>query len=301
MTKNGQTRTGLGSKKDNSFVPSRRSPLMATAKPYLEMCAVESWHGPRQVFRDLSLTLFQGEHTAVLGPNGSGKSSLIKLLSRELYPVVKTGSSLRLFGEDTINLWRLRTRMGVLSQESKTSDRHDVRVRDVVLSGFFGSVGLGRSQQPTVLQRRRVETLLRETGLADLRERPFSHLSEGQKRRVLLARARVHKPEVLVLDEPTNGLDILARHHLLQDLGQRARTGTTLLLVSHRIEEIIPEIQRVVLLKEGTVVGDGPTDDLLRDGPLSALFGLPLRVLSSGGSRQVLPVGASGTARLPFN
>jgi iron complex transport system ATP-binding protein len=299
MTKNGQTHTECRSKQDNPCIPSHTTPLMATATPYLEMRAVECWLGPRQVFRDLSLSLFQGEHTVVLGPNGSGKSYLIKLLSRELYPVVKQGSSLRMFGEDTINLWRLRARLGLLSQDSQTADRREVRGRDVVLSGFFGSVGLGRSQQPSDAQRRRVETLLQEVGLADLAERPFSHLSEGQKRRFLLARALVHNPEVLVLDEPTNGLDLLARHQLLHDLGKLARGGTTLLLVSHRIEEIIPEIKRVVLLKDGTVVGDGSTAELLRDGPLSALYGLPLRVVSSGGCRQVLPAPAKNNARRP--
>jgi iron complex transport system ATP-binding protein len=262
---------------------------MTAATPYLEMRAVETWLGPRQVFRDLTLSLFQGQHTVVLGPNGSGKSSLIKLLSRELYPVVKEGSSLRLFGEDTIHLWRLRARMGLLSQDPQTEARRDVRGHDVVLSGFFGAVTLGRSQRSTPAQHQRVETLLRQVGLADLAERPFSHLSEGQKRRFLLARALVHDPEVLVLDEPSNGLDIRARHQLLQQLSGLARGGTTLLLVSHRIEEIIPEIQRVVLLKDGSVVGDGPTADLLREEPLSALYGLPLRVVSSGGCRQVLP------------
>ena len=262
---------------------------MPRLTPYLEMRSVETWLGPRQVFRDLTLSLFQGEHTVVLGPNGSGKSSLIKLLSRELYPVVKEGSWLRLFGEDTVNLWRLRARMGLLSQDSQAAERRNPRARELVLSGFFGSVGLGRDQQPSRAQRERVETLLRQIDLADLAERPFSHLSEGQKRRFLLARALVHDPEVLVLDEPTNGLDIRARHQLLQHLSRLARGGTTLLLVSHRIEEIIPEIQRVVLLKEGSVVGDGPAAELLRDEPLSALYGLPLRVVCANGCRQLLP------------
>jgi iron complex transport system ATP-binding protein len=262
---------------------------MAATTPYLEMEAVETWLGPRQVFCDLSLSLFRGEQTVVLGPNGSGKSSLIKLLSRELYPVVKQGSWLRLFGDDSINIWRLRARMGLLSQEAQAAERRDVRARDLVLSGFFGSIGLGRSQQPTRAQRQRVETLLCEVGLADLAERPSSHLSEGQKRRFLLARALVHRPQVLVLDEPSNGLDIQARHQLLQHLSRLAQTGTTLLLVSHRIEEIIPEIQRVVLLKEGSVVGDGPAAELLRDEPLSALYGLPLRVVCANGCRQLLP------------
>lgn len=262
---------------------------MDPATPYLEMVAVDTWLGPRQVFQNLTLSLFRGQHTVVLGPNGSGKSSLIRLLGRELYPVVKKGSSLRLFGDDSINLWRLRARMGLLSQDLQTTDRRDLRAHDVVLSGFFGAVTLGRSQQPTRAQHQRVESLLRQVGLADLAERPFSHLSEGQKRRFLLARVLVHDPEVLVLDEPTNGLDIRARVQLLQHLSALARRGTTLLLVSHRVEEIIPEIQRVVLLKEGRVVGDGSSAAMLQDEPLSALFGLPLRVVSNGDFRQILP------------
>jgi iron complex transport system ATP-binding protein len=257
--------------------------------PYLEMKAVETWLGPVQVFRDLSLSLFHGEHTVILGPNGSGKSSLLKLLSRELYPVVKEGSWLRLFGEETINLWRLRARMGLLSQDSQLRSKPDVRARTVVLSGFFGSVGPGHGEQPTEAQQKRVETLLHQLGLAEDGQRPFSQLSEGQKRRFLLARALVHDPEVLVLDEPTNGLDIGARLQLLQQLSDLARAGTTLLMVSHRIEEVIPEIQRVVLLKNGSVFGDGATAEWLREEPLSALYGLPLRVVCSGDSRQILP------------
>jgi iron complex transport system ATP-binding protein len=203
--------------------------------------------------------------------------------------VVKKGSWLRLFGEETINLWRLRARMGLLAQDPQTAGLREAPAREVVLSGFFGSLSPGRHQQPSAAQRQRVETLLRDVRLADLAERPFSHLSEGQKRRFLLARALVHAPEVLVLDEPSDGLDIQARHQLLRHLSRLAQEGTTLLLVSHRIEEIIPEIQRVVLLKEGSIVGDGPTAALLQDEPLSALYGLPLRVVSNGGCRQVLP------------
>ncbi|MFN9644068.1 MAG: ABC transporter ATP-binding protein [Cyanobacteriota bacterium] len=253
------------------------------------MEAVETWLGSRQVFRNLTLSLFVGEHTVVLGPNGSGKSCLIKLLSRELYPVVKKGSWLRLFGEETINLWRLRAHLGLLSQDPPTAGLQEVPAQEVVLSGFFGSLRPGRHQRPSKDQRQRVETLLGEVGLAKLAERPFSHLSEGQKRRFLLARALVHAPEVLVLDEPSDGLDLQARHQLQQQLRRLAQEGTTLLLVSHRIEEIIPEFQRVVLLKEGSIVGDGPTAAMLRDEPLSALYGLPLRVVSRGGFRQVLP------------
>ncbi|MCP9931688.1 ATP-binding cassette domain-containing protein [Cyanobium sp. AMD-g] len=258
---------------------------------YLELQAVEAWLGPRRVFEDLSLRLHRGEHTVVLGPNGSGKSSLVKLLSRELYPVVKPGSCLRIFGSETVNLWELRGRIGLVSQDLQAAYGGRVPAADVVLSGFFGSVGIGRSQVATSPQRQRVAALMAQLGLADLAERPYGQLSDGQRRRLLLARALVHGPEVLVLDEPTNGLDLKAKHQLLAILRDLAAAGTTLLLVTHQIEAILPEISRCVLLREGKVVGDGPAVQLLQDAPLSALFATPLRVCEANGYRQVLPAG----------
>jgi iron complex transport system ATP-binding protein len=252
---------------------------------------VEAWLGPRPVFLDLSLRLHTGEHTVILGPNGAGKSALIKLLSREIYPVVKPGSRLRIFGGETVNLWELRRRVGLVSQDLQAGYGKAVPAADVVLSGFFGSVGIGRSQQASEGQRRKVTELMERLGLADLTERPYGQLSDGQRRRLLLARALVHDPEVLVLDEPTNGLDLKARHQLLALLRQLARSGTTLLLVTHQIEAILPEIRRCVLLRQGRVTADGPVRELLREAPLSRLFDTPLKVCSEGGWYQVLPAG----------
>ena len=195
---------------------------------YFELEAVEAWLGPRRVFEDLSLSLRLGEHTAVLGPNGSGKSSLIRLLGRAIYPVVKPGSRLRIFGSETVNLWELRRRVGFVSQDQQIAYVPGVPALDVVLSGFFGSVGLGRPQKPSTAQRRRALQLLAEQDLADLAERPFGQLSQGQQRRLLLARALVHEPQLLVLDEPLQGLDLRARHRVLACLRRLAQAGTTL-------------------------------------------------------------------------
>jgi iron complex transport system ATP-binding protein len=260
-----------------------------TSPAYLELQDVDLWLGPRLVFEGLSLSLHSGEHTVVLGPNGSGKSSLIKLLSRELYPVVKPGSWLKVFGSTSVNLWDLRRRIGLVSSDLQRLHPPQVSAADVVLSGLFGSIGIGRSQQPTAAQRQRAAALLERLQLADLADRPFGQLSEGQQRRLLLARALVHEPEVLVLDEPTNGLDLRARHQLLASLRALVAGGTTLLLVTHQIEAIIPEVSRVLLLRQGQLVGDGPADALLAAGPLSALFDTPLRLVQDGGWRQVLP------------
>jgi len=258
-------------------------------EPYLQLRRVEAWLGPRPVFTDLSLALHLGEHVVVLGPNGAGKSALIKLLCRELYPVVKPGSELRIFGDTSVNLWSLRRRIGQVSSELQAGYRGSVPAEQVVLSGFFGSVGIGRSQLASAAQRQRVAALMLELGLDELAGRRFDQLSDGQRRRLLLARALVHSPEVLVLDEPTNGLDLRARHQLLAILRRLAQSGTTLLLVTHQIESIIPELSRCVLLRSGAVIGDGAASELLRDQPLSRLFGTPLRVIEAGGWRQVLP------------
>ena len=271
-------------------MPAASTPVPARPlQPYLELEAIEAWLGPRPVFDDLSLRLNLGEHTAVLGPNGSGKSSLIRLLTRQIHPVVKPGSRLRVFGSETVNLWQLRRRIGLVSMDLHNGTIGLVSAHDVVLSGFFGSNGLGRPQQPTERMRQRTAALLEELDLAPLAARPFNQLSQGQQRRALLGRALVHAPELLVLDEPLDGLDLRARHQLLARLRRLAAGGTTLLLVTHRIEAVLPEIRRCVLLQRGRVVADGSSEELLRDTPLSELFGTPLRVVEANGYRQVLP------------
>jgi iron complex transport system ATP-binding protein len=137
---------------------------------------------------------------------------------------------------------------------------------------------------------------MEELDLHDLAERPYGQLSDGQRRRLLLARALVHDPEVLVLDEPTNGLDLRSRHQLLALLRRLAAGPTTLLLVTHQLEAIIPEISRCLLLRGGALVADGPAAALLTDQPLSALFNTPLRVVEAHGWRLALPgEGPSGT------
>ena len=264
-------------------------PRAMVATPYLELQRVVAWQGPRPVLQGLDLQLNLGEHTVVLGPNGSGKSALIKLLSRELYPVVEPGSSLRLFGSATVNLWELRRRIGHVSADLQATYRPQTAAEEVVLSGWFGSVGIGRHHQASAMQRERAQELLERMGLAGLERRPLGELSDGQRRRVLLARALVHQPELLVLDEPTNGLDPQARHLLLGILRQLAGSGTTLLLVTHQLEAVIPEVSRAVLLKGGRLEADGSVEELLRSEPLSRLFETPLQVVQQGGWRQLLP------------
>ena len=257
--------------------------------PYLELEGVAAHLGERRVFNNLSLQLNLGEHTVVLGPNGAGKSALVKLISREIYPVVQGGSSLRLFGQRTVNLWELRRRIGLVSSDLERLYNPLVPASDVVLSGCFGSVGIGRSQTPTPAMQHRVSELMDQLGLLELTKERLGQLSEGQRRRLLIARALVHKPDVLVLDEPSRALDLKACHQLLQTLRELCRSGTTVVQVTHRIDTIVPEMQRVICLNAGAVVGDGSAAEMLTTERLSTLFNTDLSVVEANGYRQVLP------------
>ena len=256
---------------------------------WLEISHGEAWLSGQPVLRDLNLQLRLGESTTILGPNGAGKSSLVKLIDRSLHPIVQPQSHFRLFGQTNVNLWDLRRHIGVLNSELEQRFPQAAPAIEVVLSGFFGSMRLGRDQVPTATQQQVARTLTQRLGLETINHQPYGALSDGQRRRLLIARALVHDPDVLVLDEPSRALDLRACHQLLACLRQLCRQGTTVVQVTHRIDTIIPEMERVLFLKNGTINADGRPEDMLSADRLSDLFSTPLSVVESGGFRQVLP------------
>jgi len=241
------------------------------------------------VLHDFSLKVTQGCSTAILGPNGSGKSTLMKLFSRDLYPVIGKGGSVRLFGQETWNVWDLRSQLGMVSADL----HHDYWVPtpglEVVLSGFFSSIALYNHQSLGHYHRARSYEVMEQLGVAHLCEQPFATMSTGEQRRLLLARALVHEPRTLILDEPTTGLDVMACFQYLDILRQFMRGGGTVILATHHIHEIPPEIDRVVLLKDGRIQDDGPKREVLNSHSLSALFGTPIELLHRHGWLQVVP------------
>ena len=259
------------------------------AEPWLEISNGEAWLNRKTVLRNLNLRLHLGESTTILGPNGAGKSSLVKLIDRTLLPIVQPHSYLRLFGRTNVNLWDLRRRIGVLNSELELRFPPAAAALEVVLSGLFGSMRLGRDQVPTTQQQQVARNLMQRLGLDSILDQPYRELSDGQRRRLLIARALVHEPEVLVLDEPSRALDLQASHQLIHCLRQLCRQGTTLVQVTHRIDTIIPEMKRVLFLQDGTISADGTPENMLTAERLSRLFSTPLTVVESGGFRQVLP------------
>lgn len=241
------------------------------------------------VFTNLCLDINQGEHTAILGPNGAGKTTLLKLLAREIYPVSTPDSSVRIFDREIWNVWELRSRLGIVSQDLQQDYPRHVSGRDVVLSGLKSSVGVYAHQHFTPEEEQRVERIIRDTGCADLAHKAYGSMSTGQQRRFLLARALVHDPQALLLDEPTSGLDIQACFHNLDTVRALMRQGKTLILVTHHIHEIPPEMKRVVLLKDGKVVADGTKEDILTEQAVSTLFSVSAHLLEAAGFYQLVP------------
>jgi iron complex transport system ATP-binding protein len=239
---------------------------------------------------NVTFTIQRGQHTAIVGPNGSGKSTLVNLLTLEDRPFADGDgvSAVRVCGGARWNVSELRQRIGIVS-----ADLHHRLVNgnlagrivasDAVLSGLLATHGWIRSEEVTPSMRKRSRDTLARLGVEHLIDTPLNEMSTGEARRVVVARALVHDPEILVLDEPTGGLDMVARRDLLETMRAIARQGTTLVVVTHRLEEIVPEVEQVVLLRRGRIAAAGPTAATLTAERLSTVFDAPIVLAESGG------------------
>ncbi len=259
--------------------------INSASPPLLKMHNASVVRNGRRILDNLSLEIREGEHTAILGPNGAGKSSFIRLITREDYPLASDNGvpPLLLFGQDLWNVFELRAHLGIISADLQAhflnrtmpGRTHGL---DAVLSGFFASFGIFRHHAVTEAIKTQAWRVLELLEAAHLAEAFIETMSTGEIRRILIARALVTEPRALILDEPTTGLDLLARSRFLATLQNIARDGKTIILVTHRVEEIFPEIDRVILLHNGRIMLDGPKRQVLTSAHLSAMFGAPIRV-----------------------
>jgi iron complex transport system ATP-binding protein len=233
--------------------------------------------------RNLSLHIADGEHIAILGPNGCGKSTLIKTITREEYPLLREDSWIRIYGQERWHLDELRQWLGIVSNDWMAKATRDVKGLELVLGGFFNSIVIEPYHEVTPEMRQRALAALAEMGASYLADRWTDEMSSGEGRRVLLARALVHSPRALLLDEPGTSLDFAAQLHLNDLVSAQARAGKTIVLVTHHLSDIIPEIERVAFLKDGQIVDDGPKANMLTSQKMSALFGAELHVVEKDG------------------
>ena len=247
------------------------------------------YRGQTRVFSKLSLEIVRGHSTAIIGPNGAGKSTLLKLLTREIYPVQGEGSYVKVLGQECWNVWELRARLGIVSQDLQEQYLGCAKGINVLLSGIYSSIDIWSHQTFTSRDRTEAMRLMETLGISHCREKLFSEMSTGEQRRFLLGRALIHNPDVLVLDEPTSGLDVKACFQYLDIVRDLMKAGKTVVLVTHHIHEIPPEISRVTLLKAGKVVADGEKTDILTGGNLTRLFDIPVELVQFNGFYQAMP------------
>ena len=256
--------------------------------PLLEYEDVTIYRGERLALDRITLRIEHGEHVAILGPNGCGKSTFIKTLTRECYPYLENGPyTLRIMGEEVWDLFTLRAMLGIVTNDLVAACARPISGRQTVLSGFFSSIGVWEHHHVTPAMRRQADEILETLEIAHLADRNADELSSGELHRLVIARALVAAPKALVLDEPTNSLDIRSFHELREMIRRIAQRGTAIVLVTHHLADIIPEIDRVILLKNGRIAGDGPKDTVLTVETLSGLFGIPVEIVRRDGYYQL--------------
>ena len=245
---------------------------------FLDLREVNVARGDQVVLQDVNLTIRTGEHVAILGPNGCGKSTLILTMSCQLYPIVKPGMQVRIFGRDRWDLTQLRQHFGVVGTDLPGERTAVTNGLDAVIAGFFSASTLWPNLHVTEEMRERAADALQRIEASHLAKRLVGEMSAGEKRRIIIARALVHQPSQLLLDEPSNALDIAAQRELRETLRRLAQEGTGLVLVTHHLGDILPEIERIILMRDGRIVGDGTRAEMLTEQRLSELFRAPVRI-----------------------
>ena len=264
---------------------------MKSEPPLIEFHNATIWRGSTCVFEKLNLQIAQHECIAILGPNGSGKTTLLKTINRELYPVVREDAWVRILGQDRWNVWELRKRIGTVSHDLHSRYTATTTALEVVTSGFQSSIGIHGLLASNVTSDHieRAKVTLDTLGMGDFQATQLKSMSTGQQRRCLLARALVHEPDTLILDEPTAGLDITASFDYLRHIRRLARLGQNIVIVTHHLNEIPPEVDRIVLLKDGAVMADGSKKSTLRGDLLGEVYETEVKVAEIDGHYLAYP------------
>jgi iron complex transport system ATP-binding protein len=263
---------------ENGKTSAEESAAAESREDFLDLRAVNVARGERIVLHDVNLRIRTGEHVAILGPNGCGKSTLILTITCQIYPIVLPGMRVSIFGRERWDLTELRRHFGVVGTDLPGERTAVTTGLDAVIAGFFSASTLWPNLHVTDEMRDRAAEALERMEATRLAGQLVGTMSAGEKRRILIARALVHRPRQLLLDEPSNALDLAAQRELRETLRRLAAEGTGLVLVTHHLGDILPEIERIILMRDGRIAADGRREELLTETTLSELFHTPVRI-----------------------
>ncbi|MDR2811793.1 MAG: ATP-binding cassette domain-containing protein [Endomicrobium sp.] len=237
----------------------------------------------KKILDDITLNIKTGENAAIIGPNGSGKSTFIKLITRSIYPSYTGIGICKLFGCNVWNVDDLRSMLGVVTSELQCDFHNEITGFDVVLSGFFSSIGIGKNHIVTKYMIKKAEQTIDLMDVSYLKDKKLETMSSGEVKKFLIARALVNDPKVLILDEPSNSLDIASSLNLHKIMRKIVATCTNIILVTHLVSDIIPEINRFVFFKNGKIFADGSRKNVFTSEKLSSLFGINVKISENNG------------------
>ncbi|MGD1822178.1 MAG: ABC transporter ATP-binding protein [Pleomorphochaeta sp.] len=235
------------------------------------------------ILKDTSFSIKKGEHVAILGPNGAGKSTLLNVCSMEIHPLWNEKLYINRFGKENLSKEELRKHIGVVSQTIFQMCNTTYPVKDVVTSGIFSSIGIDFHHRITKEHIDKTLFSLKNNYCEHLVDKGMNTLSTGEAQRVLLARALVHNPDLLLLDEAASGLDFPSRSHYRKALENAINNGKTIIMITHELSQILPEIQTIILMKDGQIYKKGNKEDLLNEDVLSKLYDQRVYVAKKNG------------------
>lgn len=256
---------------------------METKPPLIELHDAVVRRKGKEILNVGDFILQQGESIALIGPNGAGKSTFIHLITREVFPLHRDEPPVLFKGKSLVTLEEVKQCLGIVSSTMQDQITVHLPALDVVYGGLFGVLGVPRRHNMTETGKEKALRALEFLGMREYADHDIMTMSSGQARRVLIARALVHDPEVLVFDEPTTALDPEGMYFVRKAMRDLVAAGKSIILVTHYPEDIIPEIKRVVMIKDGKLYGDKPKEEALTTECVSGLFGVPLKILSEDG------------------
>ena len=243
---------------------------------WLEAKNISCFKNEYEVVKDLSLKLKYSENVILIGPNGSGKSSLIELINRNIYPVLKKDTIFKLFNKELINIWELRKKISSVNNDIKSRINANLTVFDLIISGLYGKYcKISYKSDKDVLL---AEHLINKMSITKLSQKYFSHLSEGEKQIALIARALIKNPEILILDEPIANLDLKSRFYVTDQINELTKLNTKIICITHDISMITDIYDRVIMLKNRKIIADGTQNETLNSQNLSILFDINIHI-----------------------